>query len=181
MERQGRNVPPGTHSWRRQSRSDYSVRLREKQKVKRYYGVLERQFLRYFNRADRLRTNTGAALLSLLERRLDNVIFKLGFAPSRKAARQLICHGHVYVNGRKLDRASYEVRQGDRITPKNGDRSEKLFRENLEDAPSRMGGQMQAWLHVESTNLTGTISALPNRDDVQIPVEEQLIVELLSK
>ncbi len=178
MERQGRSNPPGMHSWRRGKATPYAVRLREKQKVKRYYGLLERQFIRYFRQAERLHQNTGVALLCLLERRLDNVVYKAGLAPSRRAARQLIGHGHVYVNGRRLDRPSYRVQQGDKVASKSTDRSQKLVRLFLEGDGVRT---VQPWLQVTPERLEAVVVALPTRDDVQIPVEEQLIVELCSR
>lgn len=178
MERQGRSNPPGMHSWRRRKATPYALRLREKQKVKRYYGVFERQFLRYFGQAERLRQNTGVALLCLLERRLDNVVYKAGLAPSRPAARQIIVHGHVYVNGRRNDRPGLRVGQGDKISIKSSDRSQKLAREFLEGDGVRTA---QAWLQVTPERLEAIVVTLPNRDDVQIPVEEQLIVELCSR
>ena len=115
MERQWRNSPPGMHAWRRRKQTDYGLRLREKQKVKRYYGVFEKQFKLYFQTAERSKANTGDALLCLLERRLDNVVWKLGFAPSHKAARLVVVHGHIHVNGRRLNCPGYLVKQGDRI------------------------------------------------------------------
>lgn len=178
MERQDRSNPPGMHSWRRGKATPYGIRLREKQKVKRYYGVFERQFLRYFRQAERLRQNTGVALLCLLERRLDNVVYKLGFAASRPSARQLIGHGHVYVNGRRVDRPSYRVQPGEKIAAKNSDRSQKLIRQHLEGDGVRT---VQPWLQVTPEHLEASVVALPTRDDVQIPVEEQLIVELCSR
>ena len=179
MERQGRSNPPGmAHSWRRGKASPYAVRLREKQKVKRYYGVFERQFIRYFRQAERLRQNTGVALLCLLERRLDNLVYKAGLAASRRTARQLICHGHIYVNGRRVDRPSYRAQQGERISVKETDRSQKLVRQYLEGDGIRT---VQPWLQVTPERLEAVVVALPTRDDVQIPVEEQLIVELCSR
>ena len=178
MERQWRNRPPGMHNWRRGRTSEYGVRLREKQKVKRYYGVFEKQFVGYFKRAERVKGNTGEILLSLLERRLDNVIHKLGLAPSRSAARQSVSHGHVYVNGRRMNVASYLVRVGDRISVKPADRSRKLFQSRLEELGEP---HLQNWLKLEMTKLEGEVVALPSRDDVMIPVEEQLIVELCSQ
>lgn len=177
MERQWRSNPPGMHSWRRRKSGDYAVRLREKQKVKRYYGVLERQFMKYFRMAESGKGNTGDALLSLLERRLDNVIWKLGFAPSHKAARVAIVHGHIYVNGRRVNRPSYLVQQGDRIAVKPSERSQKFVRATLGDG----GLPLQAWLQLDAQRLEGTIAALPTREDVQIPVEEQLIIEMCSR
>jgi len=178
MERQWRNSPPGMHSWRRGRASEYGVRLREKQKVKRYYGLFESQFLRYFRMADKQKTNTGAALLSLLERRLDNVVYKLGFAASRASARQTIVHGHVYVNGRRVNVPSFLVRSGDKISVKPAEKSRKLIRARLEELgePS-----LQNWLSLDLTKLEGTVVAMPTRDDVTIPVEENLIVELCSR
>ena len=177
MERQWRNRPPGMHAWRRRKAGDYGVRLREKQKVKRYYGVFERQFMIYFRRAERMKGNTGEALLGLLERRLDNVIWKLGFAPSRRAARIAISHGHVHVNGRRLNRPSYLVYEGDRISTKPSERSRKFVRQALGDG----GPTVQSWLELDAQSLEGTIAALPTREDVQIPVEEQLIIEMCSR
>ncbi len=178
MERQWRNSPPGMHSWRRGRASEYGLRLREKQKVKRYYGVFETQFIRYFRMAERQRANTGAALLSVLERRLDNVVCKLGFASSRASARQTILHGHIYVNGRRVNVPSYLVRTGDRVSLKPAEKSQKLIRARLEEfgQPS-----VQNWLSLDMTTLEGSILAMPSREDVQIPVEENLIVELCSR
>lgn len=178
MERQWRNQPPGMHTWRRRRKvSNYGVRLREKQKVKRYYGVLERQFISYFRMAERMKGNTGDALLGLLERRLDNVVAKLGFAPSHRAARVGIAHGHFYVNGRRLNRPSYLVKAGDKITVKPAERSKKFIRQILGDG----GPPVQAWLKLEAEQLEGSVEALPTREDVQIPVEEQLIIEMCSR
>ncbi len=178
MEQQDRNRPPGMFSWRRGRTSEFGTRLREKQKVKRYYGVLEKQFRIYFRQAERRRGNTGETLLCLLERRLDNVIYKMNFAPSRRAARQIISHGHIHLNGRKCDIPSYSVNQGDRLTLKAAEKSKKLVQQNLEVEPNTA---VQPWLQVDAKNLEGVVVALPTRDDVQIPVEEQLIVEFCSR
>ncbi len=178
MERQWRNSPPGQHSWRRGRGSEYRLRLREKQKVKRYYGVFEKQFRKYFREAERIKGNTGAALLSLLERRLDNVICKLGLAASRASARQTITHGHIYVNGRRVNIPSYLVRVGDRITIKNSERSQKLIRSRMEELGEP---HMQNWLTLDMVKLQAEVIALPTRDDVMIPVQEQLIVEMCSQ
>ncbi|MCJ7544450.1 MAG: 30S ribosomal protein S4 [Phycisphaerae bacterium] len=178
MERQWRSYPPGQHNWRRSRGSEYGMRLREKQKVKRYYGVFEKQFMKYFHHAERTKGNTGSALLSLLERRLDNVIYKLGLAPSRAAARQTVSHGHVHVNGRCVSVPSYRVRVGDRFTIKGSERSQKLIRSCLEELGEP---HVQNWLTLDMTTLAGEVVALPTRDDVMIPVEEQLIVELCSQ
>ncbi len=177
MERQWRSKPPGMHSWRRRKAGDYAIRLREKQKVKRYYGVLERQFMIYFQMAERARGNTGDVLLSLLERRLDNVVWKLGFAPSHRAGRMAISHGHVYVNGRRLNRPSYLVKRGDRVSVKPSERSQKFVRAALGDG----GPSVQPWLKLDAQHLEGMVEALPVREDVQIPVEEQLIIEMCSR
>ena len=177
MERQWRSNPPGMHSWRRRKVGAYGVRLREKQKVKRYYGVLERQFLIYFRMAERAKANTGDVLLSVLERRLDNVVWKLGFSASRRAARTAVAHGHIYVNGRRLNRPSYLVMRGDRIGVKPSDRSQKFVRQTLGDS----GPSVQPWLQLDAQRLEGVVASLPTREDVQIPVEEQLIIEMCSR
>ncbi len=177
MERQWRSQPPGMHAWRRRKVMHYGLRLREKQKVKRYYGVFERQFMIYFRMAERGTGNTGEILLSILERRLDNVVRKLGFASSHKAARVAIAHGHISVNGRRLNRPSYLVQQGDRISVKGSERSQKFVRAVLGDG----GPPVQPWLQLDAQRLEGVVSALPTRDDVQIPVEEQLIIEMCSR
>ncbi len=177
MERQWRNHPPGMHVWRRRKTSDYGVRLREKQKVKRYYGVFEGQFMIYFRMAERAKGNTGEALLSLLERRLDNVVWKLGFAPSHRAARAMIVHGHIHVNARRLNRPGYLVRKGDRISVKPSERSQKFIRQVIGDG----GLSVQPWLQLDSQRLEGAIAGMPTREDVQIPVEEQLIIEMCSR
>ena len=178
MESQNRNHPPGMFSWRRGRVSDFGVRLREKQKVKRYYGVLEKQFRIYFKNAESTRGNTGEQLLSLLERRLDNVIYKMHFAQSHRQARQLISHGHVKVNNHKVDIPSFQVKQGDIVSIKASDASKKLVNTNLE---ADSGLPVQPWIQVDNTKLEGVVVALPTRDDVQIPVEEQLIVEFCSR
>lgn len=177
MERQWKSSPPGMHVWRRRKSGEYGVRLREKQKVKRYYGVLERQFMLYFRMAERSKGNTGDTLLSLLERRLDNVVWKLGMAPSHKAARLTVAHGHIYVNGRRVNRPSFLVRKGDRITVKPAERSLNMVRASLgEGAPP-----VQQWLQFDSQKLEAEIMNIPTREDVQIPVEEQLIIEMCSR
>ena len=178
VEKKQRSLAPGMHGWRRGRRSEYAVRLREKQKVKRYYGLLERQFMRYFHKAERIRGNTGETLLQLLERRLDNVVYKLNFAPSRKAARQLIAHGHIYVNGRKVNVSDYTVGIGDRITVKGSEKSHKRIKEQLETNPNY---STQSWLQLGREKPEATVVALPARADVQIPVEEQLVVEFCSR
>ena len=146
VERRQRNLAPGMHGWRRGRASEYAIRLREKQKVKRYYGLLEKQFMRYFHKAERLKGNTGQTLLQLLERRLDNVVYKLNFAPSRKAARQLVAHGHIYVNGRKVDVGDYTANIGDKITVKNSEKSAKRVKQQLESNPNYT---TQNWLQLD--------------------------------
>jgi small subunit ribosomal protein S4 len=178
VEKKQRNLTPGMHSWRRGRASEYAVRLREKQKVKRYYGLLERQFMRYFHRAERLKGNTGETLLQLLERRLDNVVYKLNFVPSRKAARQLIAHGHICLNGRKVDISDYTTKIGDKVTVKGSEKSVKKVKQQLESNPSFA---TQSWLQLDREKPEATIVALPSRDDIQIPVEEQLVVEFCSR
>jgi small subunit ribosomal protein S4 len=178
IEKKQRNLGPGMHGWRRSRTSEYAVRLREKQKVKRYYGIMERQFMRYFHKAERVKGHTGEILLQLLERRLDNVLYKLNFAPSRKAARQLIAHGHIYVKGRKVNISDYTIKVGDKITVKDSEKSKKKIKVQLESNPNFT---TQSWLQLDSEKPEATIVALPTRDDVQIPVEEQLVVEFCSR
>ncbi len=178
IERRQRNLAPGMHGWRRARLSEYGTRLREKQKVKRYYGVYEKQFVHYFHEAERLKGNTGENLLQLLERRLDNVVYKLNFAASRKSARQLVSHGHVYVNGRKVNISDFTTKVGDKITVKNSDKSVKMVKQQLESNPNFT---TQAWLQLDRDKPAATIVALPARSDVQIPVEEQLVVEICSR
>lgn len=178
VEKRQRNLAPGMHGWRKSRVGEYGVRLREKQKLKRYYGVLERQFMRFFHKAERTRGNTGETLLQLLERRLDNVVYKLNFAPSRKAAKQLICHGHIYINGHKVDVGDYITKVGDKITIKNSERSAKRIKAQLESNPNFA---TQSWLQLDRDKPEAAIVALPARADVQIPVEEQLVIEFCSR
>ncbi len=178
VEKKTRNLMPGMHGWRRGRLSEYGVRLREKQKIKRFYGLLNKQFMRYFREAERLKGNTGETLLQLLERRLDNVVYKLNFAASRKAARQLIRHGHVYVNGRKVNVSDYTTKVGDKITVKKSDKSVKKIKQQLDTNPNFT---TQGWLQLDRDKPQATIVALPSREDVQIPVEEQLVVEFCSR
>ena len=178
MEKQWRANPPGMHAWRRGKESGYGLRLREKQKVKRYYGLHERQFMLYFRRAERSRGNTGSALFELLERRLDNIIWKSGLSPSRKSGRVMVNHGHIRVNGRRVDRPGFLVSQGDQVSVKPSDRSKKFAKMHLE---LNEGVREQPWLKTDPDKLEVTVLALPSRDDVQIPVEEQLIVEMCSR
>jgi small subunit ribosomal protein S4 len=178
IEKRERSMAPGMHGWRRGRKSDYGVRLREKQKVKRYYGLMEKQFISYFNKAERRTGNTGEILLELLECRLDNGIYKLNFAPSRKAARQLITHGHIYLNGRRVDVPDITVKIGDKLTLKNSDKSRKVVKQQLEANPNYT---VQGWLQLDTSKPAATMVALPTRDDVQLAVEEQLVVEFCSR
>ena len=178
IEKRQRNLAPGMHGWRRPRPSEYGIRLREKQKVKRYYGILEGAFMRCFRKAESTKGNTGEVLLQLLERRLDNIIYKLSFAASRKAARMLITHGHIKVNGRKVNVSSYSVRTGDKITLKQSDKSKNYIKLQLDANPNFT---TQEWLQLDRANFEATVVALPTRDDIQIPVEEQLVVEFCSR
>jgi small subunit ribosomal protein S4 len=173
-----RENPPGQQQQRRGKLTDYGQHLREKQKVKHYYGVLERQFRKYFEDAERGKGNTGDTLMTLLERRLDNVVHRLGFGQSRAQARQIIRHGHITVNGRKVDIPSYQVRVGDVIRVKNRAKSLDLVRgalaESSRDVPDFLSRS-------DSQIPEGIVGRLPAPDDVSIPVQTQLIVELCSR
>jgi small subunit ribosomal protein S4 len=178
IEKKERNLGPGMHGWRRGRTSEYAARLRAKQKVKRYYGLFDRQFDRIYRKAKRTKGNTGLAMLQLLERRLDNVVYKLNFASSRKASRQLIAHGHIRVNGRKVDVGAYTTKVGDKITAKGSEKSIKKIKKQLESNPNFT---TQSWLQLDRDVPSATVVALPSRDDVQIPVEEHLVVEFCSR
>lgn len=178
IERREKSMAPGQHGWRRGKSSEYAVRLREKQKVKRFYGLFEKQFRRYVEEATSKPGDTGELLLSLLERRLDNVVYKLNWAPSRKAARQIIAHGHVHVNGRKVDIADFRVDVGFKISLKKAEKSVKRVKEQL---ATNTSFQTQSWLQLNADKPEATIVALPTRDDIQIPVEEQLVIEFCSR
>jgi small subunit ribosomal protein S4 len=158
--------------------SDYAVQLREKQKVRRMYGVLERQFWGYFNKADKAKGVTGATPLSYLERRLDNVVYRMGFANSRQQARQLVRHAIFTLNGRKVDIPSLQVRAGDVIEVSEGSRKIPVVAE-AQEVIARRG--TPTWIEVDAPNFKGTIKALPQREDIQFPINESLIVELYSK
>jgi small subunit ribosomal protein S4 len=173
-----RSYPPGQHGQRRSKLSDYGVQLREKQKVKRMYGLLEKQFRSYFERAERMKGVTGANLLVLLERRLDNIAYRLGFATSRNQARQLVRHSHVMVNGRKVNIPSYLVKVGDVVTIREKSRKSPILLESLETVARR---GVPGWLELEKENFTGMVKAFPAREDLTMPISEQLIVELYSK
>jgi len=173
-----RNYPPGEHGQARPKFSEYSTQLREKQKLRRIYGVLEGQFRRYFQMADRARGVTGETLLQLLERRLDNIVYRLGFATSRAEARQLVRHGHFRVNDRKVDIPSYLVRRGDQITVRERSRKVSRIQESLELAQRR---GVPEWLEVTPEAFSGKMKVLPTRADLTLPVNEKLVVELYSK
>jgi len=173
-----RPYPPGQQGQARPKFSSYGEQLREKQKVKWQYRLLEKQFKGYFHKAEGEKGVTGENLLRLLERRLDNVVYKLNFAPSRKAARQMIIHGHIYVNGRKVDIGDYTTKVGDKITVKDSDKSVKKVKQQLESNPNFT---TQSWLQLAREIPEAAIVALPTRDDVQIPIEEQLVVEFCSR
>ncbi len=172
-----RNFPPGQHGkTRKQKLAGYGVQLREKQKVKRIYGVLEDQFRRYFEAADRTRGITGETLLQLLERRFDNVVYRLGLATSRPQARQLVRHGHFMVNGKKVDIPSYSLRAGDVVTIKSTSAKNATILHAMEEVKGR---GMPGWLTFDGE--AGKIMSLPTREQINLPVQEQLIVELYSK
>ncbi len=174
-----RNVPPGQHGRSRRAKVvGYGIQLREKQKVKRTYGVLENQFRRYFEAADRQKGITGELLLQSLERRLDNVIYRIGYATSRAQARQLVRHGHFTVNGRKVDIPSFAVRQGDTI----GIKATSLENASIAHAREEVKGRgIPEWLSLDAAGTTARIASLPTREQINLPVQEQLIVELYSK
>jgi len=173
-----RDYPPGVHAQKRTKVTDYGVHLREKQKLKRIYGVQERQFMLYFQEAERLKGNTGEHLMSLLERRLDNVILAAGLALSRNHARQLANHGHFTINGRWVDVASYQVRPGDEIAPRQREKIRAQVAEALEVNKSH---PIPGWLEVNRDTLTVKVVGAPRREDIIHPIQEQLIIELCSK
>jgi small subunit ribosomal protein S4 len=175
-----KNYPPGMHGPKggRRKASDYAVALAEKQKLRFQDGLLERQFRRYFALAQRKRGVTGEILLQLLETRLDNIVFKLGFANSRASARQFVSHGHITVNGRKVNISSYSVKAGDVVAVKDNPRSRSLAARNLELTQIT---PVPDWITIDKDNFKGTISRIPTRDEIAPIVNEQLIVELYSR
>jgi small subunit ribosomal protein S4 len=174
-----RNFPPGQHGKTRKAKlAGYGLQMREKQKVKRIYGVLEDQFRRYFEAAERTRGITGELLLQLLERRLDNVVYRLGLATSRPQARQLVRHGHFLINGRKVDVPSYTVKAGDQVGVLARSQKNPTIEHALEEVKGR---GVPGWLSFDATSMTGRIVSMPTREQVNLPVQEQLIVELYSK
>ena len=171
---------PGQHGAANNRRrvKEYSLQLREKQKAKRYYGILEKQFKNYFEKADRKEGQTGENLLTMIERRLDNVVYRMGMAESRKEARQLVLHGHFTVNGKKVNIPSYVVSKGDVVALKENSRKLGKFKMLIEDINART---IPAWMDVDKENIVATIKELPKREDIDFPFEEHLIVELYSK
>jgi small subunit ribosomal protein S4 len=173
-----RSYPPGQHGQGRIKVSDYGVQLREKQKVRRIYGILENQFRGYFASADRMKGVTGENLLFLLERRLDNVVYRLGFAASRDEARQLVRHSHFTLNGRKANIPSIQVKAGDVLQLREKSRKIAAISESLEGVVRR---GIPQWLELDKDAFKGTVKLLPVREDITMPIQEQLIVELYSK
>jgi small subunit ribosomal protein S4 len=173
-----RPTPPGQHGVRRRKMGEYGIQLREKQKVRRVYGVLERQFRNYYNEAESHTGVTGEALLQLLETRLDNVVFRLGFASSRAQARQLVCHGHFAVNGTPTDIPSFVMRPGDRVEVRESHRSREPFKVVKE---TLKGHQAPDWLSLDAAKLAGSVSTLPRRDQMPLDLSEQLVVEYYSR
>jgi small subunit ribosomal protein S4 len=173
-----RNYPPGQHGRRRSKLLGYGIQLREKQKVKRIYGLLESQFRLAFARAERRKGITGANLLEELERRLDNVVYSLGFAASRAQARQLVRHGHVSINGRKVSIPSFRVSKGQVVSIKEKSRTNEQIKASVETARAR---GVPAWLDLTPETFSGAVVELPKREDIKLPIQEQLIVELYSK
>ncbi len=173
-----RSYGPGVHGQRQRKQSEYGLRLREKQKVKRLYGLLEKQFRNYYHRAARQKGITGENLLRLLERRLDNVVYRLGLAHSRKQARQLVRHNHLLVNGRKVNIPSYIVNQGDKVAVKEKSRKLEAFLTALERVDAR---GVPAWLEIDREQARGVVLNLPAREDIDQDIQEQLIIELYSK
>ncbi len=175
-----RNFPPGQHGRDHRPKTvGYGIQLREKQKVKRIYRVLENQFANYFAKAEKKKGITGETLLLTLECRIDNVVYRLGFAPSRDQARQLVTHGHILVNGKKLNIPSALVKAGDVVTLRENTKKNPQVLDSVASISGR--GSVPAWLGLDAEGLKGTVVALPKRDDIQMPIDEQLIVELYSK
>jgi small subunit ribosomal protein S4 len=173
-----RGYAPGQHGQRRKKDTEYGLQLREKQKVKRIYGVLEKQFRRYFDIASRQKGVTGENLLQILEKRLDNTIYRLGFAESRRQARQVVRHGMVLVNGKKVDIPSYSLKAGDKIAVAESFKANVGVKRSLEMLQKR---GVPEWLEVDTTALAGTFKKVPTKNEIALPVQEQLIVELYSK
>ncbi len=173
-----RNNSPGQHGQRRKKLSDYALQLREKQKAKEIYGILEKQFRMYYFKAEKMKGVTGTNLLQLLERRLDNMVYRMGFAANRNQARQLVLHGHFTVNGGRVNIPSYLVRTGDVIVPREKSKKLVAIEENISKIEHR---GLPGWIEMDTNNLTGKVLNYPSRDDIELPVQEQLIIELYSK
>jgi len=173
-----RAYAPGQHGQRRKKPSEYGLQLREKQKARRFYGILEKQFRNYFFEADRQKGIAGENLVRLLERRLDNVIYRLGLAGSRPEARQLVRHGHVLVNGKKVDIPSFLVKVGDEVAIRDKSKSSPKFKEIAEAAVHKSS---PPWLEADKENLKGRVVEMPKREDIDVPIEEHLIVEKYSR
>ncbi|MFN0059423.1 MAG: 30S ribosomal protein S4 [Planctomycetota bacterium] len=173
-----RPQPPGMHGFRRSRSTDYGLRLREKQKTKRYYGVHEHKFRRYIAEASRTPGNTGETLMVLLERRLDNAVYLLGFADSRAQARQLVAHGHIMVNGKTVNIASLLLKVGNTIAPRPRPHIETLIRERLE---ARKGDSPPPWLNLDAKKMSGTVVQMPAREDVGLPINDAYIIEFCSR
>ena len=170
-------APPGDHGKARKKNSGYSIQLREKQKTKRYYGVTEKQFKMYYDRASEMRGVTGENMLVLIERRLDNAVYRLGLGASRAQARQIVSHGLITVNGKRVDIPSYLIKVGDVIAVKESKKDSVLF-ENVKQTKNL---SIVKWLEFDNANLTGKVVALPERSDIDIDIQEHLIIELYSK
>jgi small subunit ribosomal protein S4 len=173
-----RPYPPGQHGQRRIKFTEYGIRLREKQKVRRIYGMVEKQFKRYFNDADRQKGVTGENFLSLLERRLDSVTYRLGFASTRSEARQRVLHRHIQVNGKTVNIPSYRIKPGDVVSVKEKSRQKPRIAECLEGADRR---GVPEWLELDKAAFAGTVKTLPIREAITLPIQEQLIVEFYSR
>ncbi|SHJ83980.1 30S ribosomal protein S4 [Propionispora hippei] len=173
-----RSYAPGQHGQGRKKVSEYGIQLREKQKARRTYGVLEGQFRTYFDKADRQKGITGENLLVLLERRLDNIVYRLGFGSSRNQARQLVRHGHFTVNGHRVNIPSYQVKAGDVIQVKESSKESPIMKEMAEGIASKT---VPAWLELSAADLSGKVVRYPNREEIDIPIQEHLIVELYSR
>jgi small subunit ribosomal protein S4 len=173
-----RPYPPGVHGQRRNKPTEYGVRMREKQKVRRIYGILERQFRRYFATADRAKGVTGENLINSLERRLDSAVFRLGLSATRTDARQLVRHKHIQVNGKSVNIPSFLLKPGDKITLRDASKGLKRVQAGIETAARR---EQPDWLDFDKNSLTGVVRALPSREAVTLPIQEQLIVEFYSR
>jgi len=173
-----RSYAPGQHGQKRRKDTEYGLQLREKQKVKRIYGLFEKQFRRYFSIASRKKGVTGETLLQLLEQRLDNTVYRLGFAESRRQARQVVRHGMIAVNDKKVDIPSYTLKAGDKIAIQDKFKENVVLKRSVESLQKR---GVPEWLEVDTTALAGTFKKVPTKDEIALPVQEQLIVELYSK